>query len=190
VRRVLAFTACCALAAVGIGCGGDGERADVAGEPNATFDVEVVEARFPSEQRLSQPADLVIRVRNAGEETMPNVAVSITGFYRRSEQPGLADPNRPVYVVKRQPRDSETAYVQTWAMGPLRAGDAREFAWEVVPVEAGTHELAYTVAAGLHGKAKARTTGGGRPGGTFTVEVAKAPAQATVDPDTGEVVRK
>ena len=162
----------------------------MADEPNATFDVQVVEAKFPRQQSLSRPADLRIRVRNTGDETMPNVAVSIKGFYRRSEQPGLSDPNRPVYVVERQPKDSETAYDQTWTLGPLAGGDTREFAWKVVPVVAGTHELEYTVAAGLNGKAKARTSGGGRPGGTFTVEVADTPAQATVDPETGAVIRK
>lgn len=187
VRRVLAFTACCALAAAG--CGG-GERPDVADEPNATFDVQVVEAKFPRQQSLSQAEELLLRVRNTGEGTMPNVAVSIRGFFQRSEQPGLADPNRPVYVVERQPKDSETAYDQTWTLGPLAPGGTREFAWKVVPVVSGTHEIEYTVAAGLNGKAKARTSNGGRPGGTFTVEVADDPAQATVDPETGEVIRK
>jgi hypothetical protein len=44
------------------------------------------------------------------------------------------------------------------------------------------------VAAGLNGKAMARSSSGSRPAGTFTVRVSDEPAAAHVDPDTGKVV--
>jgi hypothetical protein len=185
VRRVLAFTACCALLA---GCGGGGERQD-AHERRGTFDVQVVESDFPRDQSISQAATMRISVRNTGDETVPDLAVSVQGFLRRDEQPGLADPNRAVFVVDRAPKGAETAYTQTWAVGPLRAGATRELRWRVTPTVAGTHTIKYTVAAGLNGLAKARASDGRAPTGTFTVRVSDAPADATVDPDTGKVVR-
>jgi hypothetical protein len=45
----------------------------------------------------------------------------------------------------------------------------------------------WRVAAGLNGKAKAVTAGGGPPRGSFTIKVSKAPAQAYVD-NNGKVV--
>jgi hypothetical protein len=185
VRRVIAFTGLCALLA---GCGG-GTSQD-AGEARGTYDLQVTESRFPREQSISQAATLRIRVRNRGDRTVPDLAVSIKGFTRRDAQPGLADSERPVYVVDRAPKGGDTAYVQTWAVGPLAAGQTRELIWRVTPTVAGTHTIKYTVAAGLHGNAKARTGGGGAPSGTFTVRVADRPAAATVDPDTGAVIRK
>lgn len=185
VRRVVAFTGCCALLA---GCGG-GERQD-ADEPHGTFDVQVVESRFPREQSISRPATMRISVRNTGDETVPNLAVSVQGFTRRDDQPGLADPTEPVFIIDRGPKGGDTPFVQTWALGPLPAGRTRAFTWRVTPALPGTHTVKYTVAAGLNGNAKTRTSGGAPPTGTFTVRVADRPAQATVDPDTGEVVRK
>lgn len=188
VRRVLGFLACGILLAGFAGCGG-GTRQD-ADEPSGTFEVRVVRSSFPAHQSISSPATMRIAVRNDGGRTIPDVAVSIDGFTRQDQQPGLADPNRPVWVVDRGPVGGDTAYVETWALGALRAGATREFTWHVVPVLPGTHVVTWTVAAGLDGNAKAHTASGGRPTGTFTVHVSDAPAQATVDPRTGAVVRK
>lgn len=184
MRRVLVAIGCCALIA---GCGG-GERQD-ADEPNGSFELEVVQATFPSAQSIGQHAELKIAVRNAGEETAPNVAVSIEGLYRRSEQPGLADPSRPVFIVDQGPKDGETAYVGTWSTGPLPPGGTQEFTWRLTPVVAGTHTLSYTAAAGLDGRAKAHAAGGGPPTGSVTARVSDAPTDATVDPETGAVER-
>lgn len=185
MRRVLAFISCCALLA---GCGGGGERQD-ADEPSGTFELEVVEARFPSKLSIGERAKLAISVRNAGKETAPNVAVSIEGLYRRSEQEGVADPWRPVFIVDRGPSDGETAYVGTWSLGPLPPGGTQEYTWELTPVRAGTHTLTYTAAAGLDGRARAHAAGGGPPTGTITTRVSDAPTDATVDPETGAVER-
>ena len=180
-------TACCVLLTVA-GCGG-GERQD-ADEPSGTFELEVAEAEFPGQQSIGQRADLRITVRNTGEETAPNVALSLEGLYRRDEMPGLADPERPVFIVDDGPKDGETAYVGTWTLGPLPPGGKREFTWRLTPVLAGTHTISYTAAAGLDGRARAQTAGGEAPTGAVTARVSDAPTNATVDPKTGEVVRR
>jgi hypothetical protein len=182
---VLASTACCALL---VGCGG-GERQD-AGERGATYDVEIVASDFPEEQSISTPATLRLAVRNTGDRAIPNLAVSLDGISTANEQPGLADPQQPVWIVSSSPTAGDTAYVYTWAVGRLDEGQTRHLDWKLTPSTPGTHKLTWTVAAGLTGKSKAHLDGGGQPTGEFTVEVSDAPQQATVDPETGEVVRK
>jgi Domain of unknown function DUF11 len=182
-----------ALIAAGIGalavagCGG-GTRQD-ASEPSGTFEVEIVKTSFPAKQHLAQPERFVISVRNSGDKTVPNVAVTVNSFSARSEQPGLADPERAVWVVDSSPRGGDTAYTNTWAMGPLAPGQTRRFVWRVTAVQAGTHTVKWQVAAGLNGKAKATLSGNRAPAGSVTVDVSEKPAQAHVDPKTGKVVR-
>lgn len=182
-------TAFCALGAVLVsGCGGGGERQD-ADEPEGNFSVEVVDATFPTQQRLAEQVRLRLRVRNADSKTIPNLAVTVDGFSRRSEQQGLADPSRPVWIIDDGPRGGVTAYSSTWALGKVKAGETKEFVWRVTPVKAGDFEVSYRVAAGLDGKAKAVLAGGRRPSGRFDVSVTRKPDDARVDPNTGEVVR-
>lgn len=173
---------------VAAGCGG-GERQD-ADEPSGTFAVDVVDAEFPRSQRLAKQATMRIRVRNEAERAIPNLALTVDGFSRRSDQAGLSDPNRPVFIVDEGPRGGVTAYTNTWALGRLAPGKSRTFEWRVTPVRAGQYRLSYRVAAGLDGKARAQLDGGGRPEGTFKVKVSREPSQARVDPDTGEVIRR
>jgi hypothetical protein len=175
------------LALVIAGCGG-GERQDK-NEPSGTFDVDVVNGSFPTSQHVARQARMRITVRNAGQKTIPNVAVTVKGFTTRDPQVGLADPNRPVWIVDRGPRGGDTAYVGTWALGSLQPGRARSFEWHVTPIKAGHYDVRYEVAAGLDGKAKARTKDGGRPGGNFSVDVSGKPAEARVNPETGQVER-
>jgi hypothetical protein len=169
------------------GCGG-GERQD-ADEPSGTFQVAVVRASFPTKQHLAQPERFVIAVRNTGHEAVPNVAVTVSSFAERSEQAGLADPERAVWIIDSSPSGGDTAYVNTWALGRLAPGQTRRFVWRVTAVKAGTHTVKWQVAAGLNGKAKATLSGNRAPAGSVTVDVSKKPAQAHVDPETGKVVR-
>jgi hypothetical protein len=178
------------------GCGG-GEQQD-ADEPSGTFKVDVVKASFPQAQRLAKQAEMRVTVRNADTRTIPNLAVTISsddaknpggGFVTRSDQAGLANPSKAIWIVDRGPRGGDTAYVSTWALGPLRAGQTRSFVWHVTAMQPGTHGLRYRVAAGLDGKARAQTAGGGEASGSFKVTISDKPSQATVDPDTGAVVR-
>ena len=70
-----------------------------ADEPSGTFQVAVVGASFPAKQHLAKPERFVIAVRNTGHEAVPNVAVTVNSFAARSEQAGLADPERAVWIV-------------------------------------------------------------------------------------------
>jgi hypothetical protein len=187
VRR-RTFTGLCAVAVLVSGCGG-GTRQD-ANEASGTFNVDVVSASFAEKQKLARQEQLVVEVRNADTKTIPNVAVTIDpGFAVRSNRQDLADPNRPVWIVDDGPLGGGTAYTNTWALGPLKAGETKKFVWKVTPVRSGSHEVRYHVAAGLNGKAKAQGAGGKAAEGTFTVNISQKPSQATVDPETGKVIR-
>jgi hypothetical protein len=194
----------CALALAGVtavaGCGG-GERQDE-DEPEGDFAVEVVRASFPEDQKLAKSSNLVITVRNAGRDTIPNIAVTVDGFNFRKPDPELADPERPQFVINGMPRQiggfpeakeaaplgCDTAYVNTWACGPLAAGKQKSFRWSVTAVKAGDFEINWRVAAGLDGKAKAVGAGGGEaPTGSFSGSVSDEAPEVRVA-DDGETV--
>ena len=184
-----------------MGCGSGSNKRQDENEPSGRFQVEVVEASFPQRQKLAQRSNLVVRVRNAGSKTIPNVGVTVNGFYRRVDDPDLADPNRPIFVINGQPKEiggfpeakeaapegGDTAYVNTWALGKLRPGAEREFRWGVTAVKAGPFKLSYRVNAGLDGKAKAVAAGGGAPKGRFAGTISDEPPQTRVGED-GETV--
>lgn len=174
------------LVALG-GCGGGGDRQD-ADEPKGNYTVSV-DSSFPAKQSLAKQERFDIRVRNTDSKTIPNVAVTVKSFSFRSNRPELADPERPNWIVDKAPGGGDTAYAGTWALGRLKAGEEKTFTWRVTPVRAGTHRLTYRVAAGLDGKAKAQLDGGRTPEGSFSVAVSDKPATATIDPETGEVIR-
>jgi hypothetical protein len=197
-----------ALGAVGLagviaatGCGG-GERQDE-NEPRGEFPVEVVSASFPERQKLAQSSNLVIAVRNAGSETIPNIALTVDGFNYRKDGPGLADRDRPRFAVNgvpveiggfpeardAAPRGCDTAYVNTWACGPLRPDAQATFRWAVTAVQAGPFKIDWRVAAGLDGKARAVSGGGGEaPSGSFAGSVSSRPPEVRVGEDGRTVV--
>jgi len=186
MRRALASVGLAAALAAS-GCGDDESRA--AEERSGTHRVEIVDATFSERQRLARPERLVISVRNAGPEALPNVAVSVDSFVRRSERRDLSDARRPLWIVDSGPAGADTAYSGTWALGRLAPGQTRRFVWRVTPIEPGTHRVRYRVAAGLTGRAKAVLEGNEAPAGEFMVDVSSRPAQARVDPETGLAVR-
>jgi hypothetical protein len=100
------------------GCGG-GQRQD-ADEPSGTFQVAVLKASFPAKQHLAQPERFVIAVRNTGNRTVPNVAVTLSSFAARSEQAGLADPERAVWVIDASPPTPTRGPWAAWP--PARPG--------------------------------------------------------------------
>jgi hypothetical protein len=55
-------------------CGGDRQDAD---EPEAEYPVEIVNAELPARQRLAQSSQLTLTVRNSGDETIPDLAITI-----------------------------------------------------------------------------------------------------------------
>lgn len=183
------------------GCGG-GERQDEA-EPEGDFEVEVTRASFPQKQRLAQSSNLVITVRNAGDRALPNVAVTVEGFDFEKDDETLSDSSRPQFAVNGVPREiggfpeakdatplgCDTAYVNTWACGRLRAGDEKSFRWSVTAVKAGKYRISYSVAAGLYGNARAvGAGGGGAPRGSFTGTVSDAAPEVRVGDDGKTVV--
>jgi hypothetical protein len=180
---------CGLLAAGAVGCGGD-DRQDAA-EAEGDYEVTVVDASFPERQRLAEQSELAITVRNDADETIPDIAVTLKGLYRRMDNPKLQDPNRPVFVVDGKaaeiggyqevkldaPEGGQTALVDTWALGELEPGAEKTFRWKLTAVKAGPFELDYAVAAGLGGKARAVGVGDAQPQGAFKGTISsKAPA--------------
>ena len=106
--RAAPFVAIAAIASGVAACGSE-PRQD-ADEPSGDFPTEVTAARFATDQRLAETNDLTLDVKNSGDESIPDLAVTIyTGdqkaggpFEVRSDQPGLADPNRPVWILENE----------------------------------------------------------------------------------------
>jgi len=127
--------------------------------------------------------------------------VDAQAFGEDLSMPYLANPSRPVWIVDRPPGlcgyscksggpgSAVTAYTNTWALGPLKPGAIATFDWGVTAVQPGTHIVAWEVAAGLNGKARAVLPGGGNapPGGTFRVSVSNQPQQSYVS-DGGKII--
>jgi len=196
-----ALLAAPAIALLLAACGG-GKRQD-AGEPSRTFNLAIVRQSFPAKQTIARPAELELQVRNDGSATVPNVAVSVNSFNYLSSHPGLADRSKPIWAIEQgpgavakppvetqevsTPGGAQSAYVNTWALGPLPAGQTRTITWKVVPVRAGVHVVHFSIAAGLAGKARAALSAGGPVGGTFTVDIAGKAASSFVNPRTGRV---
>jgi hypothetical protein len=182
-------------------CGG-GERQD-ADEPEGKFPVQVLNASFPARQKLAQSSNLVLTVRNAGTETIPNIALTVDGFDYRKNDPDLADRERPRFAVNgvpveiagfpeakdATPQGCDTAYVNTWACGPLRPDAQTTFRWSVTAVQAGPYKIDWRVAAGLDGKAKAVSGGGGAaPSGSFVGSVSSKAPQTRIGEDGRTIV--
>lgn len=183
-------------------CGDEGTRQD-AGEPAGQFPVKIVTSKFPTRQRLAQTSLLRIGVQNTGDKDVPALAITISldrnavhPFSTHSPQPGLASPDRPVWVLENdypklagqtRPAGAQTANDKTFDFGTLPPGDTVEAVWKVTPVRAGVYTLDYQVDAGLTGKAKAVTGGGGPPTGSFAVTISSEPPETRVN-DKGEVI--
>jgi hypothetical protein len=186
-------------------CGG--ESSSDSNERAGTYQLEVVDASFPGEQRLGQTSLLTLGVRNTGDETIPTVTVTIgvggkdgadasLPFAIHDAQAGLAQADRPVWVLsERYPRfagSSQTAGAatsnkKTFALGPLKPGATVTAVWKLSAVRAGEWTLVYRVGAGLGTQVKAETPSGGEPGGTFVAEITSELPETEVT-DDGEVV--
>jgi hypothetical protein len=199
-------------------CGG-GERQDVT-EPSGNYQVQVAKAKFPNRQRLVETSNLELEIKNVDDQTLPDLAVTIytgkskagvtaTGSGQGSfniplDQPELANPNRPVWILENQypklltpgvtvknldqapPAGAAAAQTDTFQFGAVRSGDSKDIVWRVTPVRAGTYTVHYEVAAGLQGKAKAVTADGSPVKGEFVVTITSKPPQTCVN-DAGQV---
>ena len=179
----------------------------------ADYPVEVTVAEFAPRQRLAQRQDLQLAFRNSGDETIPDLAVTIyTGdekadgaFNMRSEQEGLADPNRPVWILENDyPKllergtsakdldaaptaGAESSSTNTYTFGELPPGDEIHTVFRVTPVVGGTYTVHYEVAAGLDGNARAVTDTGEPVEGEFVATITTKPKASAVN-EQGQVV--
>jgi len=130
---------------------------------------------------------------------------SAAAFSENLQMAGLARPSRPVWVLDNppgpcnfgceassdsgagSPGGAATAYSNTWALGQLPPGRTAKFDFGVTAVKPGRQVLAWEVAAGLNGKAKAVLPDGSLPHGTFAVTILRAPLQTYVN-NNGQVV--
>ena len=177
-----------AAAALGLtSCGG--ARQD-ASEPSGNFKVEIVKASFPGHQKLAKRSTMIIAVKNVDNKSLPNPSVTVDSFDRRSTASGLADANRPVFIVNTGPRGGETANTATSAFGrPLPPGQVAVFKWSVTAVQAGPYKVGWRVSAGLFGKAHAIDSQGNRdPGGEFSGTISNAAPHSTVNFKNGRTV--
>ncbi len=192
--RGLAAVVLAPVCAAGLAACGGGERQD-ADEPEGSFRLEVVSASFPTRQSLADRTRLKIEVRNADDETVPQVAVTIgtdsgdgsaeQAFSTAIQRTDVADRSRPIWIVDGAPRGGDTAYTNTWALGALEPGQSKRFTWRLTAVRPGTYTVGYTVSPGLTGKSRPE---GSDNKGSFRVRITDEPPDARVD-DAGNVVR-
>ena len=134
---------------------------------------------------------------------------SVEAFAHYLKMPGLAYHSRPVWVIDKPPGacppkapPSGAGYscanggpgsyfsvdANTWAYNqPLTPGGTARFTWDVTAVVPGTYTVAWKVAAGIYGKAKAVLSDGSMPQGAVRVRILRPPQQSHVN-DNGRVV--
>ncbi len=83
-----------ALCTVGLAACGGGERQDE-DEPEGEFPVEITAAEFAPKQDLAETNDLTLSVENTGDETVPNLAITMFTIAEEDDaeeiDPGDAD---------------------------------------------------------------------------------------------------
>jgi hypothetical protein len=196
-----------AAAALTLSACGGGDSSSSAAEPSGTYQVKVASAKFPTSQRLGETSLLALALRNTGRRAIPalTVTISIAGkegaasalpFGIRDPQPGLAQPDRPVWVLSEhypklngssEPGGAETSGLKTFNLGRLEPGRTTQAVWKVSATRSGRYTVLYRVDAGLTGSARTETGGGVTPGGSFTVTITEQVPDTTVN-DRGEVV--
>jgi hypothetical protein len=144
-----------ALAIPLAGCGG-GERQD-ANAPSGKWSVLVEEWKFPKRQFLGTPTDFVLRVRNTDTRAIPQLVVTINGLRTTVKQEGAASLVRPIWLTQDVDYADVTPYNSSLAssfnVGPLAAGAVKTYKVALTPLRRGEHEVGYSLAAGLFGKA-------------------------------------
>lgn len=167
----------------------------------------MTEASFPTKQKLGQTALLQLGIRNTGKRTVPGLTVTFTiagkrgvnsslPFAVRDPQPELASPERPVWVLaggyprlhgSADPGGTSTSNRRTFNFGELKPGATVRGVWKLSAVRPGKYTVLYRIDAGFGGRAKAKTTGGVAPGGSFTTRISEALPETEVT-DSGEIV--
>jgi hypothetical protein len=194
-----------AVAALVSACGSS--SSSDSNEKAGTYEVKVTDASFPPKQFVGQTSLMHIGVENTGKKTVPALTVTIDVEGKEGEearipfaihdpQPGLAGPDRPVWVLSAtyprlagssEPGGAETSNAKTYSFGPLKPGKSVEAVWKLSAVRAGRYTVSYEVDAGLSGEARAKTSSGVRPGGTFVATITTALPETEVN-GAGEIV--
>jgi hypothetical protein len=194
-----------ALSMIALGCGGG----DSSGTEEAAgaFRVSIVTDEFPAKQRLGETTLMRLGIRNDGDERLPALVVGVTvggeqglasslPFGIRSEEPGLAQPDRPVWVLSHhypklagsdEPGGAEGSDGKSYNFGPLEPGETTEAVWKLTATRTGRFNILYKVDAGLSAAAKAETRAGSQPRGSFAATISDEPPD-TIVTDSGEVV--
>lgn len=185
-------------------CGGSSSDSN---EAAGSYQVQVTKATFPGKQFVGQTSLMRIDVENTGKHTVPSltVTVNIEGkegegaqipFAVRDSQAGLANSARPVWVLaatyprlanSSKPGGAATASDRTYSFGPVKPGKSVEAIWKLSAVRAGKYTLGYEISAGLNGEAKAKTSSGATPGGTFVATISTELPETEVN-GAGEIV--
>ena len=135
-------------------------------------------------------------MENTGSRAVPQLAVIVetepaqdgqapVAFGQSTDDPTLAASARPVWIVDNGPAGGDSAYTNTWAVGPLGAGQTRTVEWDVTAARAGRYTVGWRLAPALEGDV---TLADGETEGTFDVTISDKPVPARVGED-GEVVR-
>lgn len=184
-----------------------GESSSDSNEKAGNYEVTVTSASFPSKQDIGQTSLMKIDVENSGDRPVPALIVTVNVEGKEGEdaripfavhdpQPGLAGPDRPVWVLaatyprlagSSAPGGAETSNLKTYTFGKLAPGKSVEAVWKLSAVRAGKYTVAYEVEAGLTGEARAKTSSGARPGGTFVTDISTELPETEVNA-AGEIV--
>jgi len=194
-----------ATSAILAGCGGKEEPgSQFSNEPGGDYPVEVISAEFPARQTIAETYDFKLAVRNSGDKAIPAMAVTINlpgegstlAFAYRDDQVGLAQPQRPVWVLEEgYPKlagtigrgGAGTSDRRTFNFGEVEAGDTAEMIWRVVAVKPGSRKLSYQVNAGLGGDSQALDAAGEQATGVLPTNISAKPVLTKID-ENGKVV--
>ena len=196
-RRATLRGATAAVAAVALALAGCGGGSAPKPEASATYTVDT-HAAFPARQSLAERVELRLTVRNADTRTIPNVAATIEAgggpdgtavqaFGATLTGADLSSHSRPVWIVDAGPIGGDTAFANTWALGPIRPNRARTFVWRVVPVRAGSYTIRYRLTGSTTGRSQLRERNGDDASGALTVYVTSKPPTVRITAD-GRVV--
>jgi hypothetical protein len=197
-------SAALAVAALLAACGGSSSDSN---EPAGTYQVQVTKASFPSKQFVGQTSLMKIDISNTGKKTVPalTVTMNIEGkegedaripFAVHTTEAGLANGDRPVWVLSAryprlngssEPAGAETSAPKTYSFGAVGPGKSVEAIWKLSAVRPGKYTVAYEVDAGLDGEAKAKTSSGVAPGGSFVADITTSLPETEVNA-AGEIV--
>lgn len=186
------------------GCGGGSEPNQFRNEKKGDYEVDVTRATFPVNQVVARTYDMRIDVENTGDEAVPAVTVvidlpgrdSTLAFATRSEQPGLASAQRPVWVLEEgYPKlagtvgrgGAQTSNRRTFQFGTLAPGETARTVWRVTAVKPGDFDLSWRIEAGLGLDVNAVDRTGETPTGFFEVKVNNTPRLTEID-EQGRIV--